>query len=345
MQPMSPPKRPPAALSGTPPILVGSPRLNRTVGFSSHNNIVRTAILCVVGALSLIVFFKRGGEWLPSLSSSERVAVSSGAMAAGSGRPSSSSSSHELAMEESNGFFDDIPEEEWERLRNIAHDMQPNAKGDPSDASVGPFAWYQENYEPEFSCRHEQRVGRKGDGGKWVCDPHRIELKGGGDCLVYSVGSSGDASFEAAILDDISSGCEIHVFDFGDFAQTVADQTGHSPNVHYHQWGLSSRTEGRYKSFTDTLSELGHVNRTIDVFKIDCEGCELDTYQAWLEAPVKLQQILVEIHKHGAVDMFQSLHDAGYAIFHKEPNIQYQIGNICVEYCFVLLSPKFWTTE
>ncbi|KAL3764500.1 hypothetical protein ACHAW5_004763 [Stephanodiscus triporus] len=212
--------------------------------------------------------------------------------------------------------------------------MQPNAKGDPSDASVGPFAWYQESYE--------QRVGRKGDGGKRVCDPHRIELKEGGDCLVYSVGSSGDASFEAAVLDDISSGCKIHVFDFGDFAQTVADQTGHSPNVHYHQWGLSSRTEGTYKSFTDTLLELGHINRTIDVFKIDCEGCELDTNQARLEAPVMLQQILVEIHKHGAVDMFQSLHDARYAIF------QYQFGNICVEYvdyCFVLLSPKFWTTE
>lgn len=344
---MSPPKRPAEALPGTPPV-VGSPRLNRAVGFSYHNIVGKCkiglypiAVLCVIGALSVIVFSKRGGEWLPMLSS-ERVVVSSGIMMASSGP---SSSSHELAMEESNGFFDDIPEEEWERLRKIAHDIQPNTKGDPSDTSVGPFAWYQENYEPEFSCRHEQRVGRKGDGGKWVCDPHRIELKGGGDCLVYSVGSSGDASFEAAILDDISSECEIHVFDFGDFAQTVADQTGQSPNVHYHRWGLSSRTEGTYKSFTDTVSELGHVNKTIDVFKIDCEGCELDTYQAWLEAPVKLQQILVEIHKHGAVDMFQSLHDAGYAIFHKEPNIQYQFGNICVEYCFVLLSPKFWTTE
>ena len=55
-----------------------------------------------------------------------------------------------------------------------------------------------------------------------------------------------------------------------------------------------------YKSFTDRVLELGHINKAINVFKIDCEGCEMDTFRAWIDAPVKLQQILVEIHKHGA---------------------------------------------
>ncbi len=116
--------------------MAGSPRLNRAVGFSYHNIVGKCkiglypiAVLCVIGALSVIVFSKCGGEWLPLLSS-ERVVVSSGIMMASSGP---SSSSHELAMEELNGFFDDIPEEEWERLRKIAHNIQPNTKGDPSD--------------------------------------------------------------------------------------------------------------------------------------------------------------------------------------------------------------------
>lgn len=183
---------------------------------------------------------------------------------------------------------------------------------------------------------------KSSDGGKWVCDPYLISRKS--TCLVYSVGSEGDASFEAAVLKEISPDCEIHVFDLNNHATAVAEQTGNSSNVHFHHWGLSSMTEGSFKSFSDTVSELGHVNKTIDIFKIDCEGCELDTYQAWLDAPVKLQQILVEDHNHhNAVDMFQSVHDAGYAIFHKEPNIMHQWGgNICVEYCFVLLSPEFW---
>ena len=53
---------------------------------------------------------------------------------------------------------------------------------------------------------------RLGDGGKWVCDPHRItEQK---DCLVYSVGSNNDFSFEMAVLKDIGPHCEIHTVRF-----------------------------------------------------------------------------------------------------------------------------------
>jgi hypothetical protein len=62
---------------------------------------------------------------------------------------------------ESNNFFTDISEEDWERLKRIGRGIQPNTLGDPM-AAVGPHQWYQENYEPEFSCQFEQRIGRKG---------------------------------------------------------------------------------------------------------------------------------------------------------------------------------------
>ena len=175
-------------------------------------------------------------------------------------------------------------------------------------------------------------------------------------CLVYSVGSNGDASFEAAILQDVSPECEIHVFDFGNYEASVLQQTNHSPHVHYHQWGISDVTGGVFKTLQDTVQELGHVGRTIDIFKIDCEGCELDTFSSWFHADVTLKQILVEIHPRMSqwqpsvklpetVNFFHTLHKQGYVITHKEPNIQYQGNGFCVEYNFLLLSPEFWTSS
>ena len=171
--------------------------------------------------------------------------------------------------------------------------MQPNTRGDPSIINgylEQPQVWFQNHYEPEFICSLERRIGRLGDGGKWVCNPHVISSQP--KCLVYSVGSNGDASFEAAILQDVSDKCEIHVFDFGSYAASVKQQTKHSPNVYYHEWGISDFTGGVFKTLQDTVQELGHVGRTIDIFKIDCEGCELDTFSSWFQADVTLKQIL-----------------------------------------------------
>ncbi|CAF3100695.1 unnamed protein product, partial [Rotaria sp. Silwood2] len=49
------------------------------------------------------------------------------------------------------------------------------------------------NWEPNFHCSHARRIGKMGDGGKWVCDPYR--LKSRLDCLIYSAGSKRDFSF------------------------------------------------------------------------------------------------------------------------------------------------------
>lgn len=261
---------------------------------------------------------------------------------------------YELALQESEGFFTDIPSNQWQMLKAKAHSMQPNTRGDPmgKESSSRPAVWFQQHYEPEFVCPLERRIGRLGDGGKWLCDVHRVTAKKS-NCLVYSVGSNGDASFEAAILADVSSECEIHVFDFDDFAESVAKQTNYSRNVHYHQWGISSFTGGKFKTLEETAKELAHIGRTIDVFKIDCEGCELQTYSSWLKAPVVLKQIVVEIHPSmtllGAriklpetVELFESLNNAGYVITHKEPNVQFSQLKLCVEYNFLKLTPAFW---
>lgn len=204
---------------------------------------------------------------------------------------------------------------------------------------------YQQRYHPNFHCAHEKRIGKKADGGKWVCDPHRISEQK--LCLIYSVGSNGDYSFERAIKKSLSPHCEIHTFDFGDYREG-AIQSGSN----YHQWGISNVNEGRFKTLERTIEELGHVGRTIDVFKIDCEGCEWDTFQSWLSANVLLRQILVEVHHDKYLDLdktkmfYNRLEEEGYVIFHREANIMHSFyGNLvrALEVAFLKLDKSFST--
>jgi hypothetical protein len=94
------------------------------------------------------------------------------------------------AWDESAGFFDDMHQGDWQKLKER---MRATPDCGTDCAPAGPQQWHQTNWEPAFTCQHERRVGRWGDGGKWVCDPHRI-TKNKQFCLVYSVGSENDFS-------------------------------------------------------------------------------------------------------------------------------------------------------
>jgi len=187
---------------------------------------------------------------------------------------------------------------------------------------------------------YQERIGPAGDGGKWVCNPEK--LRRSKKCIVYSVGSNNDFRFEEAILKNISSGCEVHVFD-----HTVANPTDVPQGVQFHPWGLAAVSDPSNSMFTlhDILEKLDHVGKKIDIFKIDCEGCEWTTYTTWLDSRngVLIDEILVEVHAGTlepadnpiARQFMQKLYDHNFFIFHKEPNVQYIFGgNLCVEYAF-----------
>ena len=148
--------------------------------------------------------------------------------------------------------------------------------------------------------------------------------------------------FEEAVLILIGSHCEIHTFDPAARFRAKAP-----PGVTYHAWGFTSEQEakkGNFKTMKQTVKELNHTGRTIDIFKIDCEGCEWTTFGGWFSAGAILRQILVEVHKtprDKAPNFFLSMQEAGYVTFHKEPNIQFG-GGKCVEYAFLKLEKTFF---
>lgn len=248
-----------------------------------------------------------------------------------------------LAYKESGGFFDDIRAADWRRLKGrIKYTPDCMQNCEPEE----PQHWYQNNWEPSFTCLHEKRIGSWGDGGKWVCDPHRITAstsKRG--CLVYSVGSSNNFDFEEAVLREISPDCEIHTFDHT-IGMTPSNLPKHG-KVAFHPWGLVQSDQGAsLKSMATIVHELDHDGRTIDILKIDCEGCEWETVRGWFQGGIVIRQVLVEVHAGTqdvmplpAMEFMSFMKQQGYVIFHKEPNIAWALGT-CVEYAFLLLDTK-----
>jgi hypothetical protein len=180
-----------------------------------------------------------------------------------------------LANNQSYGYFDDIHDSSWKRMqqraRGFVQYMHPK---EPEKGYENTKFWYLDNLQPDFTCPHVNRVGGHGDGPKWTCDPHRLLDRK--DCLIYSIGSEGNYAWEDALIALLGSPhCEIHVFDHGDYARPGDPE---NKNIHFHQWGLKSYNDPHKPdlllTFEETVKQLGHKSRRIDILKIDCETCE-----------------------------------------------------------------------
>jgi hypothetical protein len=208
-------------------------------------------------------------------------------------------------------------------------------------------------YEPEATCFSEERFGSDirfsafGDGPKFICGvdfiAHQTAHRGK-KCLVYSVGSNNNVDFEKAVH-TFMNGCEIHTFD-----PTLSTPFVGGQYATFHPWGLGedgveARARGKVwegKSFETIIRELGHDNRTIDILKIDCEGCEWVTmvplFDLISSGKVKVDQILIELHIRSNTklkDFFSGADKAEMRVFHKERNGWGCQGKSCVEYALV----------
>jgi len=257
-----------------------------------------------------------------------------------------------LATKESLGFFTDIPDSAWKRHKERFQLTQPNhierREGKQDYAAYSNYFWSM-NYEPEFTCPHEFRLGKLADGGKWVCDPHRIVSGVTASCLVYSIGSNGNFDFEVNVLNHVSPSCEVHTFDIKDYSRGKNfTEEAVKIGTNFHHWGLgqSKRKGSNMKRFKNIMTELNHQKKTVDLMKIDCERCEYEQYKDWLQdwndMGVLVRQVMLEVHNSdmpGVDNLFKAFQEAGYVIFHKEAN--YMNEGKSVEVAFLLLSKDF----
>ena len=205
-------------------------------------------------------------------------------------------------------------------------------------------------FGPIYNCLYSrERLGRTGDGGKWVCGPSfLLQSK---SCVVYSIGSNGEVTFEEALLS--ATQCEVHTFDhtLSEPAQAVVRAV---PGLHFHRVGLGVRQTGeegqvpRVLPLEQLMENLKHA--WVDVLKVDVEGAEWDILQDFYSAgnaSLPVTQLLIELHTSNPADgsmlptvvrVFQLLLDDGYRVFSVEPNT-YCLAGACakdhVEYSLI----------
>jgi len=94
------------------------------------------------------------------------------------------------------------------------------------------------------------------------------------------------------------------------------------------------------KSLTEIIETLGHQDRTIDILKIDCEGCEFEALTPLFVSNtlINVRQILIEIHAdiQKSYDLLKAMADHGFVIFHKEANLPSK--GTCIEFGLIRLS-------
>jgi hypothetical protein len=121
--------------------------------------------------------------------------------------------------------------------------------------------------------------------------------------------------------------CEIHTFD-----PTIGETPSNLPNygnITFHPRGLATKDEGAYKTLPTVIKELSHETKEIDIFKIDCEGCEWTTFSHWFDRDIIIRQVFIELHMGTAkaendslpaLEFMAYLQSKRHVIFHKEPN-------------------------
>ena len=222
----------------------------------------------------------------------------------------------------------------------------------------GPKIRLWDYFGPNFNCVSKERVGKIGDGGKWLCGVRTV-LPQKNPCVVYSIGSKGEVSFEVGVQEKLPH-CEIHIFDptLTVGQKEVVNNVLH--DIQFHDIGLggsngelriknrkslwTQKTKNIYQVQTlgTIMSSLGHT--WVDVLKIDIEGAEWNVFEKLFEEMqvIPASQIQLELHFLGdakpVLHFFENIAERGFRVFSVEPNYYGRTAEnarTMVEYSFI----------
>ncbi|EFQ31903.1 uncharacterized protein GLRG_07047 [Colletotrichum graminicola M1.001] len=186
-----------------------------------------------------------------------------------------------------------------------------------------------------FSCPHEmERVGRLGDGGKWVCGMSRyVNFPRNRECIIYSFGVRDESSFENEMLSRTK--CRVWAYDFSvvDFGEQL--ESGNRERASFLQAGIAGKTNTTLKPPFYSISDLMDMNghEYIDILKVDIEFAEFQSIEGLhrdfpiTAGELPIGQLMVKIHLFGGLtafgylDWWQRLESRGLRPTWTEPNL------------------------
>ncbi|KAF8857706.1 hypothetical protein BDZ45DRAFT_744207 [Acephala macrosclerotiorum] len=203
-----------------------------------------------------------------------------------------------------------------------AHPSNPNIPFFPAQhmSDFGKYPYTLWDFFPStYTCPHDmQRVGRLGDGGKWVCGMSLYEAKPGlavtaqassssnsrPQTIIYSFGVNDESTFEAEMLARIPS-AQVYAFDFSVSRFGPQISPSYSARAHFSKVGLGAKDEFARTPQFFTLQTLMKENKHdyIDILKIDIEGSEYEALDSFMDACEKegggvmpVGQVMIELH-------------------------------------------------
>ncbi|KAJ9151820.1 hypothetical protein NKR23_g2752 [Pleurostoma richardsiae] len=239
-----------------------------------------------------------------------------------------------------------LAEASWAKTVRQRHEMiekdYGHVRGMPLFPSVDATSYRQHPYTiwdftpASFGCPHEiERVGRMGDGGKWVCGMSRYEtLPKERPCIVYSFGVWEESSFENELLS--RTHCEIFAYDFSVVDFGVQLEPDNRARAHFMQAGIAGKTNESqtppFYSIADLMKKNGHDY--IDILKMDIEFAEFEAldglgedFPANRALGLPIGQLMVEIHffngqtSEGYLNWWERLEARGMRPTWTEPNL------------------------
>lgn len=173
-----------------------------------------------------------------------------------------------------------------------------------SDFGKYPYTLW-DFFPATYTCPHDiQRVGRLGDGGKWVCGMSLYEARKAPETIIYSFGVNDESTFEAEMLARIPT-AQIYAYDFSVTKFGPQLPASYLSRAHFKQVGLGEKDQLDREPQFFTLKSLMDENKHtyMDILKIDIEGSEYAAFDAFMDSleiagttTLPIGQVMIELH-------------------------------------------------